>query len=156
MDSFSKRSEVTVAAPPPAIWRDRQTLRWAAAVAWTLVIMALCWLPSEFVHEVEGSSSWFEIPNLDKVVHSGIFVVFALLWARVWTWPQRNLWVVNLGLGLALLTEFVQGLPIIGRDAGLDDAIADFAGVVIGIAIIPLVEPLFRAIENRLFGESTA
>ena len=61
--------------------------RLAAAVFWTMLILVLCWLPEELVHEVEGGSNWFRIPNLDKVVHCGIFVVLSIAWMRVWVAP---------------------------------------------------------------------
>jgi len=126
------------------------------AVVWTLVIMALCWLPGDFVREVEGGSRWFELPNLDKCVHGGIFVIFAILWARVWSSPRRFAWVALGGFVLAAVTELVQLLPIVGRDGEIGDGLTDAAGVVIGIAVAPLVEPLARFVESCLFRETTA
>jgi hypothetical protein len=46
------------------------------AVVWTLTILALCLLPGVWINEVEKGSSWFKLPNLDKLVHSGIFDLF--------------------------------------------------------------------------------
>ncbi len=79
--------------------------------------MTLCWLPSEVVHTVEGSSSWFEIHDLDKAVHFGIFFVFACFGCRIWPFRRRYAWVGLMGIGLAAVTEIVQLLPAIGRDA---------------------------------------
>jgi len=131
-----------------------QRIRLAAAIVWTLTIMALCWLSPRWVHRVERSSSWFEIPNLDKVVHWGIFCAFALLWLRA-SRSSRRYWFVALGgLALAAITELVQNLPIVNRDGNVADAIADLIGVLIGLAIASSVEPFFRLIESRLFGKT--
>ena len=136
--------------------RDLKSLRMAAAVIWTLVIMTLCWLPSEVVHTVEGSSSWFEIHDLDKAVHFGLFFVFALLWCRIWPFRRRYALVGLMGIGLAAVTEIVQLLPAIGRDANVSDGATDILGCVIGLALAPLLEPLLRSVEARLSSAGNA
>jgi hypothetical protein len=88
---------------------------------------------------------------LDKVVHGSIFVIFAILWARVWSSRRRFAWVALGGFILAAVTELVQLLPIVGRDGEILDFVMDAAGVLIGIAIVPLVEPLARFVELRVF-----
>jgi len=118
--------------------------------------MTLCWLPYQVVQKVEKTSSWFEIQHIDKAVHCGVFVVFSVLWVRLWTSWQRFAWVGLMGLGLAALTEIVQLVPIIGREAGFDDGATDMLGCVIGLALYPLLEPLLRSIETRLFGASNS
>jgi VanZ family protein len=133
-----------------------KSLRLAAAVIWTLTIMTLCWLPKEVVHQVEEKSSWFAINNFDKAVHCGIFLVFAVLWARVWPFRQPYARVGLLGLGLAALTEIGQLLPVVGRDASVADAATDMLGCVIGLALVPWLEPLLCRTEAQLFGESRA
>jgi hypothetical protein len=126
------------------------------AVAWTLVIMVLCWLPGPMVRDLEGDSAWFKIPNLDKVVHAGIFIGFSILWARLGTSRRRLVWIAVGGFGLAVLTEVVQKLAVVGRDGRVDDAILDVAGILVGIVAIPFVEPVFRLIESRFFGETAS
>ena len=74
------------------------------AVLWTIVIMMLCWLPGHFVQKVESGSGWFKIVNLDKAIHSAIFIIFALLWARVG--PLRAALP-----GSRLAESFLQQLP---------------------------------------------
>ena len=125
--------------------------RRATAILWTIVIMVLCWLPRAAIHKLEYESTWFKLPNLDKVVHAGIFVVFSLLWVRVWFSPRRRLWAILAGFGLAVLTEVGQLVPSVGRDADIADALTDCAGVLVGIALAPLFEPLARRIETSLF-----
>jgi len=56
--------------------------RTAIAVLWTLAIAILCWMPREVVAEIEDRSWWFQIHRVDKLIHAGIFVVFAVLWIR--------------------------------------------------------------------------
>ena len=126
-------------------------LRLTMAILWTVVIMMLCWLPGSMVHELEGGSLWFKIPDLDKIVHAGIFVVFSVLWARALTSRRRFAWVALGGFALAVVTELVQMLPIVGRDGEISDALTDFGGVLAGMVLAPLVEPVARFIESLIF-----
>ncbi len=130
--------------------------RLRVAVLWTLVILTLCWLPRSIVEEVEKDSSWFEIPNFDKVVHWGIFMLFSILWLRVGTSPWRFLWLALGGLALAVVSEVVQSLPIIGRDATIGDAVTDCIGLFIGIAMARALEPLLRRVESRILRTSSS
>jgi VanZ family protein len=125
--------------------------RLATAILWTIVIMVLCWLPRRAIHKLEDESTWFKVPNFDKVVHAGIFVVFSLLWVRVWSSPRQRLWAIVGGFGLAVLTELGQLVPPVGRDASFADGLTDCAGVLLGIAVAPLLEPLARRIESSIF-----
>jgi hypothetical protein len=132
------------------------TYRAIIAVLWTLVILTLCWLPLNVVKEVEKDSSWFQIPNLDKVVHWGIFLLFTLLWLRVVSTRWRFLWVALAGLALAVVTEVVQMLPIIGRDGSIGDGVTDFIGVLLGLALAPALEPMIRRVESWIFRRSSS
>jgi len=127
--------------------------RTVVAVVWTLAIMTVCWLPRDLVKQVEGESSFFEIPNLDKVIHWGIFAAFSVFWLRVGERQRRNAWVwVGLaGIGLSALTEIIQNLPIIGRDGEMVDFLTDAVGVVLGLAVARMVEPLLRRAESMVF-----
>jgi VanZ family protein len=152
VDSISTRpSAGDPAGQPPTLRADLTIYRLVLAVLWTLAIMTVCWLPRHVVREIEDDSSWFKIPNFDKLVHCAIFVVFSILWARVWSARRQFAWVILAGLGLAVVTEVVQELPVVGRDASLYDALTDIVGVLIGIAAAPLVEPWARFLELRLF-----
>ncbi len=154
-------------APPVPGRSALRFFRLATAISWTLLILVLCWLPTQFVDEVEEGSSWFRIPNLDKVVHGGIFVVLPIVWLRLRAAPNPSpsaprssarptIWMVILGgFALGVLTELGQLVPIVGRDAEVSDLVMDFIGVLIGVAIAPLVEPWIRFVERRLFREPT-
>ena len=109
------------------------TPRALLASCWTLVILALCWLPRSMMPANEGAARPFFIPHFDKLIHAGIFAIFGLLWMRVGDSPRRGRWVLGAGIALAALSELGQELPIVNRDAGLADGLADGLGVVAGI-----------------------
>ena len=155
--------------PPrrPRAMPNRRTSRWPlehrvtnyrviVAVLWTLIILTLCWLPSNVVQEVEKDSSWFQIPNFDKLVHWGIFLLFSILWLRVGTTPWRFLWVALGGLVLAVVSELVQLLPIIGRDATIGDGVTDCIGLLLGLALAPVLEPLLRRWSPESYASSSS
>jgi VanZ family protein len=146
----SPNSDSPTRQPPPAR-TDLNVYRFAIAILWTVVIMMLCWLPGPMVKELEEGSSWFKIPDLDKMIHAGIFVVFSILWARALTYRRRFAWIALAGFGLAIVTELVQKIPAVGRDGNVADALTDGAGVLVGIVVAPLVEPVARYIESRIF-----
>ena len=56
--------------------------RLLSAVLWTIVILILCWTPEIYLPVEEVPGSLGKIIPLDKVVHAGIFAVFAILWLR--------------------------------------------------------------------------
>lgn len=154
MDSLSTISPPDGAQVPPATVAAGsrvKTLRIGMAIGWTLTICFLCWMPGEWVQEVEEGSPWFQVPDLDKVVHWIIFVAFTVLWLRTGTSPWRYAWVALGGLALAAGTELVQNLPAIGRDAEVGDAITDLIGVAIGLATARWLEPPLRWTESLLF-----
>jgi len=101
------------------------------AWSWTASILALCWFPRSLMPVKEAGPGPIGIPHLDKVVHFGLFAVFALLWARATGHQLRRVFLA--GCGLAILTELGQMVPVVGRDAGLDDGLADVVGVAAGL-----------------------
>ena len=120
--------------------------RTVAAWAWTALIFAACWMPRQLVPEGQGKSSPFAIPHLDKVVHFGMFAGFGLLWAIAR--PGRARWIAAAGVLAAAATELGQLMPAVGRDAGLDDGLADVAGVAAGLiaaAVLARRHPALRA-----------
>ncbi len=69
----------------------------------------------------------------DKLMHVAIFVPFSLLWRL----SGRSLgWTLLAGLGYGILIEVIQGLfPGLHRSADVEDAVADFVGTVVGLAL---------------------
>ncbi len=126
------------------------TFRLVIAILWSVMMMVMCWLPRAIVREVKDGSSWFDIPHFDKVIHGAIFVGFALLWMRAGSGRLRWLWVLAAGVLFAGLTEVVQGLPVVGRDASFADGLADVVGVLLGILLTPWIEPMARFMESLI------
>jgi hypothetical protein len=143
--------EFRARAERPAFVRDRlQLFRLAAAIIWTVLILVLCWLPPKFVQKIEGESPWFRLPDLDKAIHGLLFLVLAILWRRAYP-SRRAIGAVILGgIALGALSELGQLLPIVRRHAELYDLAMDSVGVLFGVAIAPLFEPLFRAVERLI------
>ena len=157
MDSRNTSRPMTeFAASPAPTRRGVWIVRLVMAVLWTLAILMMCWLPRDLLQSVEGKSSFFEIPNLDKIVHWGIFAIFSILWLRLGESRWRYGWVAFAGFALGAITEIVQTLPVIGRDGDVTDFLTDVCGVVIGLAVARLVEPLLRLSESVFFPRSTA
>ncbi|HET7303993.1 MAG TPA: VanZ family protein [Segeticoccus sp.] len=80
-----------------------------------------------------------EVTGLDKVVHASVFGLPALV-ATLRRWP----WVL---LALALhapLSELVQHVLLPHRDGNVWDAVADLAGIVLGVAVAVVGRRLAR------------
>jgi VanZ family protein len=109
------------------------------ATGWTLLIFVLCWMPKSSMPTDEDGPSSFYIPHFDKIVHFAIFAGFAVLWRRA-SGRGSALAIAVSGLALAVITELGQGTVIVGRDAEFLDGLADFAGVVLGLAVAFWIE----------------
>jgi hypothetical protein len=121
-------------------------LRLMSAIAWTLVILVLCWTPDIYllVKEEPRFLSDFIPIRIDKIVHAGIFLVFAVLWLRALGGQKRwFLWILLGGTALAIISELGQNVPIVHRDGDVDDALADIVGLILGF-------PVFLGLERYL------
>jgi len=102
------------------------------------VILTLCWLPASTVQEPK----WFHIPNADKIVHFGLFFVWAFclrrdLYQQITKASQLLLLVFLSGLFTAALTEFLQ--PIVSnRTRDWSDGLADMTGIITAICCFSL------------------
>ncbi len=116
------------------MFEGRRAMRWKTwlAVGWTALILILCWTPPQRLPMSEGGTSFFHLAGGDKIIHGGVFAVFALLWRRA-TSPGSAPIIAVSGLALAVITELGQATPFVGRDADLWDGIADTAGVLVGL-----------------------
>jgi hypothetical protein len=106
------------------------------ASVWTILILALCLVPSDWlpISEAKLPSSQWLLPR-DKMVHYGMFASLSILWMRVrTTWRGTGLVCVG-GLTLAILTELGQGMPMVGRDPDPLDAFADAVGTIAGVGV---------------------
>ncbi len=111
--------------------RDNRRWKWVVlATIWTLAILALCWLPMPFFSMGGVGERAERIPNIDKVIHAGIFAIFGLLWIKALPVKRRLVIVLLAGVVLAASTEIVQSLPLLNREGDPRDAAADIAGVI--------------------------
>jgi VanZ family protein len=115
------------------------TRRSLLAWSWTFVILALCWMPRFYLPDNERLPKPFFVPNFDKLVHMGIFTVFAVLWMRVGQSRHRARWVFLGGIALATITELGQMNRFVNRDANVADGFADMIGVAVGLVAWLLV-----------------
>ncbi|MDB5256433.1 MAG: hypothetical protein JWM14_1128 [Chitinophagaceae bacterium] len=99
------------------------------------VILTLCWLPASTVQEPK----WFHIPNADKVIHFGMFFVWAFclrrdLYKHIHQVYKLALMVLLVSLFTAVLTEFLQ--PIVSnRMRDWADGIADMTGALTAVCL---------------------
>ena len=114
------------------------SLRSLPAIVWTLLIVALCLVPSSWLGsgEPSGDPSWLRrllgpIP-LDKAIHFSMFAIFGL----IWRWSGASLRSTLLGgVALAVLTELGQSIPALERSTDLDDLMADLAGLAVPLLL---------------------
>ena len=110
----------------------------AMAVTWTVAIMVVCWIPLTIPFPKLDNHGWlpFLLPDFDKMVHFGIFSIFAVLWFLALTVPGRS-WKILVGaVALAAITELGQKVPMIGRSCDFDDALYDVLGVIFTLAFM--------------------
>ena len=118
-------------------------LRLLSALLWTGAIFIACWTPDIYLPVRERRGFFFELArlHLDKVVHLGIFGVFAVLWLRALPHlPERFLRIGLAGAVLGAITEIVQNLPIIHRDGELSDWVADMVGLLLAMTLFYWLE----------------
>ncbi len=127
-------------------------LRLISAILWTVIIFVLCWTPLIYmgVDEKPGLLDRILPVPPDKLVHGGLFVVFTVLWLRAsrggrWSY----FWVMVGGIAASLISELGQMIPILQRDAELQDAVANIVGVFLGIPIFLLIERYLRRVAVR-------
>jgi VanZ family protein len=115
---------------------------------WSIFVLAACWTPARWFPKTmkpSGPPPWWSIPiPLDKIVHFGLFAVFAFLWAYRPGKPLRTNVPLLAGFAFIALTELGQTIPYIGRSADLDDALADLLGLFAGLLVARLVSPASR------------
>ncbi len=92
-------------------------------------------LPLAFVIAMLPDQPGPQFSQADKVIHAGVFLVFALLAHR--GWPQRGAWhgwpLWLLAYGAAI--ELAQWL-LPWRDASVLDWLADAAGIAFGVLLV--------------------
>lgn len=117
--------------------------RWAA-ITWTAAIFLACWFPSDRLSIKESSSHTIMIPHADKIVHFSLFTIFSILWVRLGSDRHSLIMIVLSGVVIATLSEVGQAHPWVNRDPDLFDVIADFLGLLTGVAIGLMRSPYCR------------
>jgi VanZ family protein len=102
----------------PATTDRRATYAFAAVAVLSLVVLFSPRAPSEST-----------IPNLDKVVHAGLFL---LLCATAWWRFAGHRAVLPLVLLYGALSEVIQSVGLATRDGDVRDFTADAAGALLG------------------------
>jgi VanZ family protein len=108
-------------------------------ITWTVLLWVLLCLPGSMLPNETG----FKIPNLDKIVHMGLFGGFVFLWSlflskrtgsvRRLLWGFFICYVIANFSGVA--SELIQRCCIPGRDYDLADIIADMTGAGLAYAL---------------------
>ena len=80
--------------------------------------------------------------DLDKLVHCGIFVVFAILWLRVWPSRRRFVWVAWRASFWPRSPSSFSCCRSSAAMRALRDMLTDPLGVLIGIAVAPLARAI--------------
>jgi VanZ family protein len=102
----------------PAATDRRATAAFAAVVLLSLVVLFSPRAPSEQT-----------IPNLDKVVHAGLFALLAA--TTWWRFAAHRAGLVAV-IAYGALSELIQWAGLAHRDGDLRDFAADFAGALLG------------------------
>lgn len=104
---------------------------------WALIILILLALPQNDFPD----TSFLNIPNLDKIVHAGLFFVFVFLLARGFALQQSNRFLEKYfiasaflsGVLYATLTELLQENVFTWRMGDTKDFLADAVGCISGL-----------------------
>jgi hypothetical protein len=71
-------------------------------------------------------------PGVDKLVHAGLFAALAL--TGRWAGLRRGVLAGLLPL-YAAVSELLQGIPVLQRDASVGDWVADVVGILLGLLV---------------------
>lgn len=99
-------------------------------------LLTVTLLPGNVIaKESEGIFEFFKFENADKVVHFGLFFIFALLlFLSAYTHKNSLIWIVPVIIGIII--EIIQHLMGMGRTFDLLDITANTAGAVLAYFVI--------------------
>jgi hypothetical protein len=104
-------------------------------ILWTLLILVACSWPGKSIPDAP-------VTGFDKVVHIGLFAGWITLWLLAY--PHKANLLVALGIAYGLALEVYQQLLPFDRTFDWLDAIADAAGVIIGLLFTTFVLNRYR------------
>lgn len=114
------------------------------SVLWTALLITLCVVPAGWLPHWAWCGR-----HTDKFVHVMLFCGYGLLWTLASTVPNRQYYVLAVGIVLAVITELVQGIPGLHRSPDVGDLVADIVGLVIAVTIVAYVGEYQRLILLR-------
>ena len=114
------------------------------AIAWFLVIFALCSMPGKVIPHV----SWLELLSFDKFVHASIFFILQVLIMRAYYLTTENFKIIKWFILVFCVTyggalELMQYYLFSQRSGDWFDFIANSLGCLCGLL-------LFNAIKKKL------
>ena len=120
-------------------------------ILWAVFILILLGLPGNDLPD----TSFLNIPQLDKIVHTGLFLIFAFLLARGFYQQQKYLMLkkyflfysLTISIGYGGLTEILQGMVFQGRTSDIIDFVFDGIGSTIGIFVFHYFKRKFLAVK---------
>ncbi|GAB4453090.1 MAG: hypothetical protein Kow00120_23070 [Anaerolineae bacterium] len=127
--------------------RRSTILRWAAAVGWTGLVVALTLLPgsSRVVHD---ASAWFGGTELtDAIGHFLLFLVLAVTWqGALASWLERSRALLAAGGFAGALGAVVEigQVFIPGRGSGMLDLAANWMGVAAALLLSAITDQVRR------------
>jgi hypothetical protein len=104
----------------------------ALAISWFIIMNVLFVLPGSALPK----SGWFNVVQLDKWVHVGLFAVLVFLWCSAFTPLFKKIrMVLVVAIAYGLLVEIVQKNWVPNRSFDLYDVLADAAGSMLGLFV---------------------
>ena len=115
-----------------------------------LVALIILYLSLANSHTFDKVSSIIDFPNIDKVVHFGMY--FSLMMVLVFENRKiikgfRNLFIIGLiPFSYGILMEILQATLTVTRTGSVFDALANGAGILVSIFLWLLIKPLKKEI----------
>jgi VanZ family protein len=123
--------------------------RMTLLTGWCLVILVLTLIPGNKLPDLEKIHL---LTSIDLWVHGSLFLVFSILFMRAFTrklpdlsFSKVVLRAIFSGIVFGSLTEFLQLVIPVNRNASLFDLMADVFGLTAGLAIFSIT----LAFENK-------
>ena len=118
-------------------------LKFWKSTLWSIIILLGLLTPGEHLPD----SKLFHIPHMDKVIHFCLFGILVFLMLAEGLLPGkhrfRNYQMFGaICLLFAVLTEWLQHFPWVGRDPSVYDLLADTAGLLFGSFVFRLTGDL--------------
>jgi len=115
-----------------------------------LVALIILYLSLANSHTFDKVSSIIDFPNIDKVVHFGMY--FSLMMVLVFENRKiikcfRDLFIIGLiPFSFGILMEILQATLTVTRTGSVFDALANGAGILVSIFLWLLIKPLKKEI----------